>query len=580
MKTTTSIESLEPRIAPATITVTSLADDGGGDLLTLREAIDLANATPDTADLIIFGGAAAAGGVIELMTELDITSSLTIKGPGAGKVILDGNNASRIFNIDDGAATVRSVAISGLSLVDGNAVGSHGGGIFSAESLTLSKVTISSCVAAGDGGGVFAETPGRVVIKASLIQGNFAGANGGGISLQADGGVQITASNIAGNTAQQLGGGVHARIGTTGTGDILIDASKLVGNTAGTGGGGAFLANARQAGGVDVGKMMVRASLIANNTATGGPGGGLEFFDGFASVVKSQLSNNTASEGGGIFAAGSDLLSLSGSTLSGNRATGAGLEGGGGLQADTVTRTVIQSSVFAGNTSASDGGGFAIGAGTALVRNSTFAGNVTAFDGGGGTDFSNAVLTVESSRFLDNRAGSRGGGLDHQGTQLTVKSSLFQGNYANRGGGMGVAGDAAILGSRLIGNYAVFDGGGAYVDNAAGTSVVIKGGLVSENVATFTGGGLRLDSSGSKSILGTVVRDNVAYDATNGHGGGIDLVAGTLTLSKTTTVINNAAAVRGGGIANDSNKPVALNGAKVVFNTAATDAQIFGLFTT
>ena len=50
MKNHTSIEPLEPRIAPATLFVTTTADSGGG---SLRKAIIEANATP-AADIIAF----------------------------------------------------------------------------------------------------------------------------------------------------------------------------------------------------------------------------------------------------------------------------------------------------------------------------------------------------------------------------------------------------------------------------------------------------------------------------------------------------------------------------------------------
>ena len=46
-------ELLESRIAPATFIVTSLLDDGDGNKLTLREAIDAANTQPDK-DTITF----------------------------------------------------------------------------------------------------------------------------------------------------------------------------------------------------------------------------------------------------------------------------------------------------------------------------------------------------------------------------------------------------------------------------------------------------------------------------------------------------------------------------------------------
>lgn len=60
--------------------------------------------------------------------ELTSLGNVTIAGPGAGKLILDGNNASRIFDINDGTTTTDSpMTISGLSIVHGNTTGQGGG---------------------------------------------------------------------------------------------------------------------------------------------------------------------------------------------------------------------------------------------------------------------------------------------------------------------------------------------------------------------------------------------------------------------------------------------------------------------
>ena len=51
-----------------------------------------------------------------------ISDSLTIAGPGAADITINGNNQSRIFKIDDGSrATNISVEIDGLTLTGGNA---------------------------------------------------------------------------------------------------------------------------------------------------------------------------------------------------------------------------------------------------------------------------------------------------------------------------------------------------------------------------------------------------------------------------------------------------------------------------
>ena len=103
-----SPELLESRIAPATIIVNSLLDNGDGANTTLREAILLANdnATHPGADTIIFDPAILPGTITLNGTEIDITDTLTIKGPGIDKLTVSGNDASRIFDIGDGVAAV------------------------------------------------------------------------------------------------------------------------------------------------------------------------------------------------------------------------------------------------------------------------------------------------------------------------------------------------------------------------------------------------------------------------------------------------------------------------------------------
>src|SRR5690348_11524039 len=91
-----AIESLEARIAPATFVVTSLNDSGAG---SLRDAITQANDHAG-ADTIIF--AEDIRGKITLTSgQIQITDTLTIRGPGAGALTLDGNLQSRIFSVTD-----------------------------------------------------------------------------------------------------------------------------------------------------------------------------------------------------------------------------------------------------------------------------------------------------------------------------------------------------------------------------------------------------------------------------------------------------------------------------------------------
>ena len=157
----------------ATITVTSTADSGTN---TLREA--LANAA--NGDTINFTVATPA--TITLTTgQLLVSNSVTILGPGSANLAVNGNAASRVFNITNAV----TVVITGLTVTNGLVSADAGGGIYNDSStLTVSNCTISGN-SAGDGGGIFSDGfSGSATLKVtdSTISGNSAtSGNGGGI---------------------------------------------------------------------------------------------------------------------------------------------------------------------------------------------------------------------------------------------------------------------------------------------------------------------------------------------------------------------------------------------------------------
>src|SRR5262245_60576874 len=120
------VEGLEDRTVPATFTVTTTADSGDG---SLRQAILDANAQAG-ADVIRFAPSFSAGPQTITLTggELHVTDAVGIQGPGGGILTVSGNNASRVFDIDDGhAGTSLAVAISGLTVTGGKNTGDNGG---------------------------------------------------------------------------------------------------------------------------------------------------------------------------------------------------------------------------------------------------------------------------------------------------------------------------------------------------------------------------------------------------------------------------------------------------------------------
>lgn len=109
-------------------TVTSLADSGPGSLRTVI-------ASAGGGDEIVFD--VPLPGTISVLSEIPVNTFLTISGPGAELLTLDGGGITRIFSIDD---TI-DVTISGLRFFNG--FSDEGGGAIYSEADTL---VINDCV--------------------------------------------------------------------------------------------------------------------------------------------------------------------------------------------------------------------------------------------------------------------------------------------------------------------------------------------------------------------------------------------------------------------------------------------------
>src|SRR5262245_2046113 len=192
------------RLYPAcTNTVQNANDSGPG---SLREA--LASAT--NGETITF-----CPGISKIMLasgELVVDKSVTILGPGAGLLAIDGNGTFRVFHVSSSA----SATIAGLTITNGNvdvaAYPSYkGGGIWiDTDNLIVSNCVISGCHSFMDGGGIHNE-----------------GSN-----------LRIVNSTISGNTARIWGAGVHSTTNSTlGKSQVEILNSTISDNKGGHGGG-------------------------------------------------------------------------------------------------------------------------------------------------------------------------------------------------------------------------------------------------------------------------------------------------------------------------------------------------------
>src|SRR5262245_14658279 len=114
----------------ATITVTNTNDSGPG---CLRQALVDAN----IGDTIDFDSSLNGQRITLTSGQLVVNKSVTISGPGANNLTVDGNANGSVFYINP----LNSVTISGLTITNGNA--QPGGGIYNDGGLTVSNCTIS-----------------------------------------------------------------------------------------------------------------------------------------------------------------------------------------------------------------------------------------------------------------------------------------------------------------------------------------------------------------------------------------------------------------------------------------------------
>ena len=139
-------EGLEERVllSGMTYTVDQTTDTGAGSGNSgdLRYTITQANDNPGST--IVF----AVSGTIALGSELpDLTANVTIEGPGASNLTVEGATGTRVLTIDGVTAS-----ISGLTIAGGTAPGGGGGagGGFLNENGTL---TVTGCTFTGNSGG-------------------------------------------------------------------------------------------------------------------------------------------------------------------------------------------------------------------------------------------------------------------------------------------------------------------------------------------------------------------------------------------------------------------------------------------
>ncbi|KAG2486975.1 hypothetical protein HYH03_014348 [Edaphochlamys debaryana] len=472
---------------------------------------------------------AAWGGVLYLakgsLAGLSIISNSTVWGNAASG---NGKSAGGVVYV---AANLRSVEISGGSLVRSNLAGLVGGVFCAYGSIQDVTLTSSSQIwnSTAQYGGVLygaGEGSGITISGGTHLYGNTVNGSGGVLYVSGKlSGFAVTGNSSIHHNQALWGGALYVAEGSLS--NVLISgASRVWGNVA-TG------ASSSAGGAVSVPKGSLSDVLIS---------------------AGSSIDSNYASWAGGALYAGGDAwnVTLESAALWNNSAPyGGALHTQGRLSSFSIRNSA---SVYGNKAAASGGVLYSTGgvSGLSVTANSSVYENGAPYGGVLFTTASIDGLTISDSRVWSNTAigdrQSAGGFVAAVGslTNLLIQDSDVWGHEAGYSGGVLDAGDSSsnirVENSRIRDNAAQFGGvlnlGGSLLDGV----VVTRGSQISFNYANISGGVI----STSGSIRGVVVEagSQVVNNSAAPKGrGGVLYAAGNLTglsVEKSTLSANQA----------------------------------------
>jgi CSLREA domain-containing protein len=338
--------------------VTNTNSSGAG---SLRQIIaDVAAGSTIRFDPVFFGTTRtiALGGTV-----LTVNKNLTIIGPGSGLLTIDGENSTRVLNVDSPAV----LTLNGVRIIRGNGSGSVGGCVLNNATFNATDLIVENCSSTSTGGGIF--NAGPMTLTSSTISRNTA-VGSAGIFNNTGQTANVNYTTISNNTATNGGGG---GIGNAGTVNVL--GSTFVGNSALFGG-------AATAGAV----MIINNSTISGNTATTNKAGAVyigtsDRLDTTNTTITNNVSNGNLT--GGIYSDGG-AYNTRNSIIAGNR------NGGGGGSPDIAALITSYGYNLIGSTA---GNSFAAGSPNLTGNLTNVSANLAPLSNYGGSLQTHALLS-------------------------------------------------------------------------------------------------------------------------------------------------------------------------------------------
>ncbi len=495
-------------------------------------------------DLVVYGG---FNGTEVSLEQRDLDANQTILSGNLGVenshhvVVIANLNARSIFDgfiIQDGIADgILSLTYSGHLYIR-----RLGGGMYVRNSyLQFANLALLNNTA-GEGGGLYLETPQNIEFNVNLDHMVFNGNH-----AVSGGGAHINSTNTTISHSSFINNNVSTQFGTADGGGIYIENSS----------------------------SSISNCNFNGNTATGqtARGGGLSissfnFWQDSVSLYDVIIDSNSAKNGGGISNIAMNLL-IEASELSNNNA-----EAGGAIYSNQSNNSIVNNSDIHDNT-ANNGAGIYLEAGTIHLLDVILRQNIAGFNGGGLYSTSNANPQITATTFLENEA-LNGGGAFSNSSSMTIIDSRFDANSAMKDGGgiYGAQSANTIRKSEFNSNTAINYGGGMYsfsstdsitqsnfrnnsADFGAGmysneSNTSLSSLLMEHNMATDGGGGIFNNNAISK-------LSNIVFSANSAdNGGGIFNLESQFNMINSTLIENNSN-INGGALLNTLSTPVVSN---------------------
>ena len=339
-------------------------------------------------------------------------------------------------------------------------------------------------------------------------------------------------------------------------------------------------------GGIGGGLLAIRSLITADGVTFSEnwaqiDGGAMHLSDeSELTLSNSDIVDNSANRGGGIFVGYGSSLTDTGSSFDDNDASdfgglvGFGFYYGGAIYADNATIALTDTNVNTGY-SADEGAGLYATNSAVTISGGRFEDN-QAEENGGAISVDATTLTMDDTTLVDNFAALAGGGLYIDAGTLSVTASAFTRNTAfwEDGGGIRVGGGAAVdlVDTDFNGNST--GGAGGSIAALWADSLDIVGGLHFNNSGWSAGAIQTWDDGNPRSFLIDGVTFNANYTngilglggaiAHNGVGQGDGV---ELTIRDSRFTLNNTLA-RGGAIAANNAGGLVVEDSTFLYNYA------------